>query len=71
MRIRRVTLTLPARMKGTAAHDARAIGEALGRALHDSGGETTSITLEGHGQSGSVLAVRVAAAGPRGGQHGR
>lgn len=70
MKIRRLTLTLPARMKHTAQHDARAIAEAVGAALHDNGGQTGPVTLHGQGQTGTVLAQRAAAALPPGGKHG-
>lgn len=70
MKIRRLTLTLPARMKHTAQYDARAIAEAVGRALHDNPGQAGPITLQGHGQTGTVLATRAASALPTGGKHG-
>ncbi len=73
MHIRRLTITLPARMKHGAHHEARAIGEAIAQALHANGGEARDIALPGHGQSGLTLAARVGAAlpKPRGGQgHG-
>jgi predicted esterase len=70
MKIRHLTLTLPARMKNTAHHDARTIAEAVGRALHDNGGQTGPITLQGYGQGASILATRAASALPKGGQHG-
>ena len=73
MHIRRLTITLPARMKHTAHHDARAIAEAVAQALHANGGEVRDITVPGRGQSGLTLATRVGAAlpKPRGGQgHG-
>lgn len=70
MKIRRITLALPARMKNTAHHDARAIAEAVARALHDNGGQSGPITLQGHGHSSAVLATRAAAAVPKGGKHG-
>ncbi|WP_238366287.1 hypothetical protein [Mesobacterium pallidum] len=73
MKIRRLTLTLPAHMRGTAEHDARAIAEALGRALTEKGAAQSSnlgpITLQAHGQMGPVLATRVAQAA-KGGRHG-
>lgn len=70
MRIRRLRLSLPARMKATAHHDARAIGEAVAQALHDNGGQATTVTLSGHGQNSTVIATRVASALPPGGKHG-
>jgi hypothetical protein len=70
MKIRRLTLTLPARMKNTAHHDARTIAEAVGRALYDNGGQTGPITLQGRGQAGNILATRAASALPKGDKHG-
>jgi hypothetical protein len=70
MKIRRLTLTLPARMKDTAHHDARAIAEAVAQGLHKNGGQTVPITLQGHGQTASVLATRAAAKLPTGGKNG-
>lgn len=68
--IRRLALTLPASMKGTAQHDARRIAEALGQKLYENGGQHASIQIEGHGQASLQLAGRVAAALPKGGRHG-
>lgn len=71
MRIRRLTLTLSPRMRGTAGHDARMIAEALGRALAERGAASGPIILDGLGQSASVLSQRIAqAASPKGGRHG-
>lgn len=64
MRIRRVTLTLPAHMKDTAAHDARRIAEALAHEAYRQGACPPSIAIDGHGQTGAVLAQRVALAVP-------
>ncbi len=71
MRIKRLTLTLPARMKDTAHHDARAIADAVARQVHKNGGQVAAVSLRGHGHTGSVLAQRVGAALPKGtGGHG-
>ncbi len=68
--IRRLSLTLPASMKGTAEHDARRIAEALGQKLYENGGQTASIHIEGHGQASAQLATRAAMALPKGGRNG-
>ncbi len=70
MKIRRLTLRLPARMKATAHHDARVIAEAVGKALYENGGQASPVQLNGHGQAGSVLATRAAASLAKGGKHG-
>ena len=68
--LRRLKLTLPASMKGTAEHDARRIAEALGQKLYENGGQTAAVHIEGHGQASAQLAVRVAGALPKGGRNG-
>ncbi|MCJ9429317.1 hypothetical protein [Kordiimonas marina] len=65
MRVKRLTVRLPVRLKGTAHHDARRIGEAVAEALWKNGGQGGTITVPGHGQSGPALAVRVGAALPK------
>ena len=65
MRIKRLTITLPPRMKHTAQHDARAIGEAMAQALYAGGGQVSEVTVPGHGQNGLALAQRVSAAIPK------
>ncbi len=71
MRIRRLTLALPARLKDTAHHDARLIAEALARELHSRDTVPDRVQIAGHGQTGAVLAQRVALALPKGGRNGR
>jgi len=71
MRLRRLTLKLPASMKNTAHHDARAIAQALANQLHKNGGQVSNVTLNRHGQSAATLAHRVASALPKGGSNGR
>ncbi|SFT86746.1 hypothetical protein [Sedimentitalea nanhaiensis] len=71
MRIRRLTLTLPAHLKDTAQHDARRIAEALAQEAYQTGACPPSIAIAGHGQTGAVLAQRVALAMPKGGRNGR
>ena len=77
MIIRRITLTLPATMRHSAEHDARAIAEALAHALSARGGPAKiSLELPYQGRSGPVLGVALAgqmatAQMPTGGRHGR
>lgn len=71
MRIRRLTLTLPAHLKDTAPHDARRIAEALAHEAYAQGACPASIAIAGRGESGAVLAQRVASRVPKGGRHGR
>lgn len=59
MRIRRLQITLPARMKDTAHHDARALAEAVAQATWKTGGIDAPVTLAGQGHSGALLAQRV------------
>ena len=70
VRIRRIRLVLPARMKATAVHDARAIAEAAGEALAR-GGAAGRIEVPGRGLTGTVLAGQVGLAMKAGGRHGR
>lgn len=65
MRIRRIQITLPARLKDSAQHEARAIAGAAAQALWDNGGQAAPVTLAGQGQRGALLAQRVALALPR------
>ncbi len=52
MRIRRIRIALPPRMKGTAAADARLIAETIATALHGSsaGGAPLRIAVDGAGR---------------------
>jgi hypothetical protein len=73
MIIRRLSLTLPATMRASAATDARVLGEALALELAGRGAPATHLTLNlAHGgQSAPVLAARLAATLPaKGGRHG-
>ncbi len=72
MLIRRITLSLPAHLRATAADDARLIAEALGREIHARGlaDPRISLALPGAGQSAPVLAARMVSALPKGGRHG-
>lgn len=65
MIIRRITLRLPAHMKATAAHDARALAEAI--ALSAKGNQ--SVTLPSLGQTAAPIAARLTQA-LKGGRHG-
>jgi hypothetical protein len=72
VRIRRIRLVLPARMKGTAVHDARVIAEAAGKALAGAPGEAPGrVEVPGRGLTGAVLAGQVGLAVGAGGRHGR
>ena len=73
VRIRRIRLVLPARMKATAVHDARAIAEAAGEALAGAapGEGPGRIEVPGRGLTGAVLAGQVGLALKGGGRHGR
>ncbi len=65
MQIKRLTLSLPPRMKHSAHHDARTIAEALAQALYANGGQLSELTVPGHGQDALALAQRVGAALPK------
>jgi hypothetical protein len=71
VRIRRIRLVLPARMRATAAHDARAIAEAAGEALTKGRAAPGRIEVPGRGLTGVVLAGQVGLAVKAGGRHGR
>lgn len=71
VRIRRVRLVLPARMKATAVHDARAIAEAAAEALARGGAGPARVEVPGRGLTSSVLAGQVGMAIRGGGRHGR
>ncbi|MCP5073790.1 MAG: hypothetical protein GY947_10915 [Rhodobacteraceae bacterium] len=72
MRIKRLRITLPAHLKDTAHHDARAIAEAVGQALSGHSQDTgpATVNLQGHGQSGAVLASQVGSQLSKGGRNG-
>lgn len=74
MIIRRLTLTLPARLRPAAAQDARTIAEAVARALPEAASarpDTLRVVVEGRGQSAAALAAAAAAGLAGGGRHGR
>lgn len=70
MRIRRLSLVLPASHKRTAAHDARLIAEAVGKAVRETrAAPAAAISIDARGRSAASLALdaasRIRAAGPR------
>ncbi|MEP3346263.1 MAG: hypothetical protein ABJN34_00170 [Litoreibacter sp.] len=69
MKLKRLTLKLPASMANTAPHDARAIAQAVGEALAKGASPDGPVHINSHGQNGSVLASQVGA-GLKGGRHG-
>lgn len=66
MRIRRLTLTLPPRMRGTAQQDARRLAEGLARSLQARGetlpADTLSVTVPSEGRPAAHLETPVARA---------
>lgn len=72
MKIKRVRLVLPARMKHTAHHDARVIAERLAERLHQTGSDQRQISVTGLGQDAATLGLRIAQSiRGNGGSHGR
>ncbi|WP_281857226.1 hypothetical protein [Litoreibacter halocynthiae] len=69
MKLKRLTVKLPASMTATASHDARAIAEAVGQALAKGAQPNGPITIQSHGQRGAVLASQVTS-GLKGGRNG-
>lgn len=69
MKLKRLSVKLPASMATTSSHDARAIAEAVGQALAQGKLPQGTITVDSHGQRGAVLANQVSA-GLKGGKHG-
>ena len=72
MKIKRVTIQLPAHLKNSAPHDARRIADAVGRALVGQGNiaSNLSVNLQGNGQTGAMLAHQVGAQLSKGGGNG-
>lgn len=72
MRIRRIRLVLPARLRPCAARDGRAIAEAAAEALARGGRAPVGpLRIEGAGRTGTALAMETAARlapGKQGGQ---
>jgi len=72
MRFRRLRLTLPARLRRSAASDARTIAEAVAVALAEGGRPVGPVTVQGAGRPAHALATEVAARiAPRSRSHGR
>ena len=72
MKIKRLRITLPARMKHTAHHDARLIAERLAMQIHQTGTDQREFTVAARGQSASTLGLHLSqAARGKGGGHGR
>ncbi len=70
MRIRRLSLVLPASHKRTAAHDARQIAEAVGKAVRETrAAPLAPISIDARGRNAASLALeasgRIRTAGPR------
>lgn len=72
MKIRRITLRLPAHLRHTAEHDARAVAEAMARELagRENPPATLQIDLRGQHQTGAALAAQAAMGARKGGGHG-
>ena len=72
MKIRRLRIILPARMKHTAHHDARLIAERLATRLYQTGSDQREFTVTGNGQSANTLGLHLSqAVRGKGGSHGR
>ncbi len=72
MKIKRLRITLPARMKATAHHDARLIAERLAERIHQTGSDQRDFTVTGRGQSANTLGLHLAqSVRGKGGSHGR
>ena len=61
MRIKRMTITLPARLARTAENQARLIAQAAAERLGDDSASNLRLDVEGRGASGYSLASNVAA----------
>lgn len=61
MRIRRLTLTLPPRLAGTAPHDARMIAQAIAEKLGPEASPRIALDLAGNGAPGAALAQQIGA----------
>ena len=60
MRIRRMTLVLPSRLRGMAEHEARRIAEeAAARLATEAGGTNLHFEVSGNGLSGHALSAAV------------
>ena len=59
MRIRRMTIRLPARLRGLAEHEARRIAQAVAERLGGDVPQRMSVDVKGQGTSGYALAQAV------------
>ncbi|MEM6635160.1 MAG: hypothetical protein AAF667_04645 [Pseudomonadota bacterium] len=70
MIVRRIKISLPARLKQSAAADARMIAEAIAQATHaKQASGHLSLRLPGNGEAGAPIALRAGLAA-KGGRHG-
>ena len=60
MRIRRMTVVMPARLRHAAAHEARRIAQAAAEQLSHGAPSRMQVEIEGRGRSGHGLAASVA-----------
>ena len=62
-RIRRMTITLPPRLRGVAEHEARRIAETAAERIvagaPGEGGQNVTVEIDGHGRRGHALAQAV------------
>lgn len=70
MKLKRLTVKLPASMAATSSHDAHAIAQAVGQALARGAQPNGPVVIQSHGQRGTVLASQISS-GLKGGNHGR
>jgi acetyl-CoA carboxylase alpha subunit len=59
MRIKRLTITLPNRLRGSAEQQARQIAQAVAEQVDTKTSHQLSVELDGHGASGPALANAV------------
>ena len=72
MKINRLKIVLPARMKATAHHDARRIAEQLAERMYQTGSDQREVKVNGAGQGANEIGLRVSGAvRGKGGSHGR
>lgn len=71
MKIKKLRITLPAHLAGTAHHDARAIAESVAREIAKSGTAPAQIIVTGSAQTGAQVALAAASQIPaKGGRNG-
>jgi len=72
MKIKRLRITLPSRMKHTAHHDARLIAERLATQIYQTGSDQREFTVTGKGQTANTLGLHLGqTVRGKGGGHGR